>query len=81
MIALSTNVYYFGAAALISLAAFVTLILVPALTSFGRWPERMAAGFLSLFLLGGLVVIGVLAGLAWVLISHGITGIFPWSDS
>lgn len=76
----ATNVWYFSAAGLVSLIAFVWLILVPALSSFGRWYERMAAGFLSLFVLGGLITIGVLAGLAWVFISHDITGIFPWSD-
>lgn len=81
MIAIATNVWYFGAAGLVSLAAFIGLILVPALKSFGRWPERLAAGVLSLFVLGGLVTLGILAGLGWVLISHDITGIFPWSDS
>lgn len=82
MIGLATNIWYFGAAGVISLAAFVGLILVPAVNAFGRWPERLAAGFLSLFVLGGLVTLGVLAGLAWVLLSHDIdiTGIFPWSD-
>jgi len=76
---MSANVWYFGAAGLVSLAAFIGLILVPAMGAFGRWPERVAAGFLSLFVLGGLVTLGVLAGLAWVLVSHDITGIFPWS--
>lgn len=79
MIGLATNIWYFGAAGAVSLAAFVGLILVPAMNAFGRWPERLAAGFLSLFVLGGLVTLGVLAGLGWVLLSHDITGIFPWS--
>ncbi|MCO5316540.1 MAG: hypothetical protein M9938_10335 [Solirubrobacterales bacterium] len=81
MIAIATNVWYFGAAGIVSLAAFIGLILVPAMKSFGRWPERVAAGFLSLFVLGGLVTVGVLAGLAWVLVSQDISGIFPWSGS
>ncbi len=81
LIAVSANVWYFGAAALVSLAAFVGLILVPALNSYGRWSERAAAGFLSLLVFGSLVTIGVLAGLAWVLISNDITGIFPWSGT
>lgn len=81
MIAIATNVLYFGAAGLVSLAAFIGLILVPALSAFGRWPERLAAGVLSLFVLGGLVTLGVLAGLGWVLVSHGITDIFPWSGN
>ncbi len=77
--AVSTNVWYFGAAGLVSLVAFVGLILVPALGSFGRWHERIAAGFLSLMILGGLVTIGVVAGLAWVLVSHDVAPINPFS--
>jgi hypothetical protein len=56
----------FGAAGLISLVAFVTLILVPALSSYGRIWEKTAAGFLSIFVLLALVVIGVVIGLAFV---------------
>lgn len=56
----------FGIAGLISLAAFVTLILVPALSSFGRVWEKAAAGFLSLFVLAALVLVGVVLGLAVV---------------
>jgi hypothetical protein len=56
----------FGAAGLISLVAFVTLILVPALSSYGRIWEKTAAGFLSLFVLFALLVIGVVVGLAFV---------------
>ena len=56
----------FGLAALISLVAFVGLILVPALGSYGRLWEKAAAGFLSLFVLAALVVIGVVIGLAIV---------------
>ncbi|MCC6754840.1 MAG: hypothetical protein IT199_00510 [Solirubrobacterales bacterium] len=78
--AVSTNIWYFGAAGLVSLAAFVGLILMPAMTSFGRWHERLAAGFLSLMILGGLVMIGVVAGLAWVLVSHDVSGINPFTD-
>lgn len=78
--AVSSNAWYFGAAGLISLLAFVGLILVPALSSFGRWHERFAAGLLSLLIFGGLVTIGVIAGLAWVLISHDVTGINPFTD-
>jgi hypothetical protein len=78
--AVSTNVWYFGAAGLVSLIAFVGLILVPALSSFGRWHERVAAGFLSLMIFGGLVTIGVIAGLAWVLVSHDVAPINPFSS-
>ena len=69
----------FGAAGLVSLAAFIGLILVPSLGVYGRWPEKMAAGFLSLFIFGALVTIGIVAGLAYVFFSNDISGIFPWS--
>ncbi|MFL5900023.1 MAG: hypothetical protein ACJ75S_02320 [Solirubrobacterales bacterium] len=56
----------FGAAGLVSLVAFVGLILVPAVSSYGRLWEKAAAGFLSLFVLAALVVSGVVVGLAIV---------------
>jgi hypothetical protein len=56
----------FGAAGLVSLTAFVGLILVPALSSYGRAWEKAAAGVLSLFVLAALVLVGVVAGLAIV---------------
>ncbi len=56
----------FGAAGLVSLVAFVGLILVPAVSSYGRLWEKAAAGFLSLFVLAALVVFGVVLGLAIV---------------
>jgi hypothetical protein len=56
----------FGAAGLVSLAAFVGLILVPAVSSYGRLWEKAAAGFLSLFVLAALVLVGVVIGLAVV---------------
>ena len=56
----------FGVAAAVSLAAFVGLILVPAVSSYGRLWEKAAAGVLSLFVLAALVSIGVVAGLAVV---------------
>lgn len=56
----------YGAAAAIILAAFVALILVPAVSSYGRFWEKAAAGFVSLFVLAALVVIGVIAGLVIV---------------
>jgi hypothetical protein len=78
-LALSTTVWLFSAAGFISLTAFVGLILVPAMSSFGRWPEKMAAGFLSFFIFGILITIGVVGGLAYVFFSQDVTGIFPWS--
>jgi hypothetical protein len=56
----------FGAAGLVSLVAFVGLILVPAVSSYGRVWEKAAAGVVSLFVLAALVVVGVVAGLAFV---------------
>ena len=56
----------FGIAGLVSLAAFVGLILVPAVSAYGRIWEKAAAGVLSLFVLAALVIVGVVAGLAIV---------------
>ena len=56
----------FGAAALISLLAFVCLIFVPAVSSFGRIWEKAAAGFLSLIVLAALLMLGIALGLAFV---------------
>ncbi len=75
----STNAVLFAAATLISLAAFIGLILIPSLSAYGRWPEKLAAGFLSLFIFGTLVTIGIVGGLAYVFFSNDISGIFPWS--
>ena len=66
VLALGTEYYLFGAAGLISLAAFVGLILVPALGSYGRPWEKFAAGFLSLFVLAALLLVGVAIGAAIV---------------
>jgi hypothetical protein len=63
----------FGSAGLICLVAFVALILVPALSSQGRIWEKAAAGFLSLFVLAALIVVGVLAGLVIVYYYTDIT--------
>lgn len=56
----------FGLAGLISLAAFVSLILVPAVSAYGRVWEKAAAGVLSLFVFAALVLVGVVIGLAIV---------------
>jgi hypothetical protein len=62
LLALGTEYYLFGAAGLVSLVAFVALILSPALGSYGRRWEKFAAGFLSLFVLAALLLIGVILG-------------------
>lgn len=66
----------FGVAALISLVAFVGLILVPAVGSYGRLWEKAVAGFLSLFVLVALVVIGVVLGVAVVYYYNDISDVF-----
>jgi hypothetical protein len=58
--------FLWGAAGLICLVTFVTLILSPALSAYGRIWEKAAAGFLALFVLAALVLGGVVIGLAIV---------------
>lgn len=62
VLALGTEYYLFGIAGLLSVCAFVGLILVPALGSYGRVWEKLVAGFLSLFVLAALVLIGLVIG-------------------
>ena len=80
VLAVSENAMLFGAATVVSLTAFVGLVLIPAISSYGRWHEKLAAGFLSLFILGTLVTIGVLAGIYYVFVTHDIIDVFPWSS-
>jgi hypothetical protein len=58
--------FLFGAAGLICLVAFITLILSPALSAHGRIWEKAAAGFLSIFVLAALLVCGIVIGLVIV---------------
>jgi hypothetical protein len=62
VLALGTEYYLFGLAGLLSVAAFIGLILAPALGSYGRAWEKLVAGFLSLFVLAALVLIGLVLG-------------------
>ena len=66
MAEIATEYLLFGGAGLVSLIAFVGLILVPALGSFGRPWEKAAATFLSLFVLLTLVLVGVAIGITIV---------------
>jgi hypothetical protein len=66
----------FAGAGVVSLVAFVGLILVPALGSFGRLWEKAAAGFLSLFVLAALILIGVAVGVAIVYYYPQISDVF-----
>ena len=67
VLALGTEYYLFGAAGLLSVSAFVVLILVPALGSYGRAWEKLVAGFLSLFVLAALVLVGLVIGVVILL--------------
>jgi hypothetical protein len=59
--------YLVGACAgVFSLAAFTAWVLVPAWTAYGRTWERLAAVFLSLYVLAAFVGVGVAAGAAVV---------------
>ena len=62
VLALGTEYYLFGAAGLLSVIAFVWLILTPAHGSYGRAWEKAVAGFLSLFVLAALVLVGLVIG-------------------
>jgi hypothetical protein len=59
---LGTEYYLFGAAGIVSLAAFAGLIVAPSLAAFSRPWEKVAAGFLSLFVLVALVLVGLAIG-------------------
>lgn len=48
------------------LAAFVSLVLVPVVSSYERAWERVVAGLLSLWVLAAFVGVGILAGAAAV---------------
>ena len=53
-----------GACAVVALVAFVVLILRPAWSSYSRGWERVAAAFLSLYVLAAFLGVGVAGGLA-----------------
>jgi hypothetical protein len=65
----------FGVAGFVALAAFVGLILVPAVGAYGRLWEKTAAGVLSLFVLAALILIGVVLGLAVVYYYNDISNL------
>ena len=59
---ISTQVWLFIAAGGISLIAFATLILAPAIGAYGRTWEKVTAGVLSLFILAALALVGFVVG-------------------
>jgi hypothetical protein len=74
VLALGTEYYLFGIAGLLSVAAFVGLILAPALGSYGRAWEKAVAGMLSLFVLAALVLVGLVLGVVIFLNWDKISG-------
>ncbi len=67
----------FVAAGMVSLAAYFGLILVPAIESYGRAWEKVAAGFLSLFVLTSMVVVGTAIGLMVFYYSNDLVSAVP----
>jgi hypothetical protein len=67
----------FIAAGAVSLAAFVGLILVPAVDSYGRAWEKVAAGIMSLFVLTTMVVVGSVIGLMVFYYSNDLVNAVP----
>jgi hypothetical protein len=63
----------FGIAGIVCLAIFASLILSPALSAYGRIWEKVAAGFLSVFVLAALIIGGVVIGLVVVYYYNDIT--------
>ena len=70
---MSAETIAIGAAAAASAMAWAVFILAPAWTSYGRLWERVAASFLTLFILATLLGIGVVVGLAivWAFAANG----------
>jgi len=63
---MSAEVMIFAGAGLITLIAFTTLILVPAIGSFSRGWEKATAAALSVIVLVALVGLGLAIGVAIV---------------
>ena len=61
---LSTTQIVLGAAGVVVFIGYVALIAIPAWASYGRVWERIAATFLTLYILGTLVGIGAGLGVA-----------------
>jgi hypothetical protein len=62
-------IYLIGACCgVLGVAAWAGLILVPAWTSYGRLWERLAASFLSLYVLAAMMGVGLAlgAGIVWI---------------
>jgi hypothetical protein len=73
---MSPEVMIFAGAGLITLIAFTTLILVPAIGSFSRGWEKATAAALSLIVLIALVGLGLAIGVAIVYYWDDLTTLF-----
>ena len=80
MAKIGTEYYLFGGAGLISLLAFMALILIPAIGSYGRTWEKATAALVSVFVLAALVLLGVALGVLIVYFWPDITRIVPGLD-
>ena len=63
---LSSTQIVIGLAGALALLCYVSLILLPAIRCYGRVWEKLAAGVLTLYVLGTLLGIGAAIGLAIV---------------
>lgn len=70
------EVLLFGGAGLVSLLAFATLILVPAVGSFGRGWEKATAVVLSILVFVALIAIGAAIGVAVIYFWDDLSGVF-----
>jgi hypothetical protein len=70
------QVLIFAGAGLVSLIAFTTLILVPAIGSFGRGWEKATAAALSVIVLVSLIGIGAAIGAAVVYYWNDLSRLF-----
>ena len=73
---MSAEVLIFAGAGLITLVAFTTLILVPAIGSFARGWEKATAVALSFIVLIALVGVGLAIGVAIVYYWDDLTTLF-----
>lgn len=67
----------FGGAGLISLLAFMALILVPTIGSYGRGWEKATAALLSVLILSALVLTGIALGVVIVYFWDDISPLIP----
>ncbi|HEU4802251.1 MAG TPA: hypothetical protein VFS73_03655 [Solirubrobacterales bacterium] len=73
---MSAEVLIFAGAGLVTLIAFTTLILVPAIGSFSRGWEKATAAALSVIVLVALVGLGLAIGVAIVYYWDDLTTLF-----